>query len=377
MHIKFTLSRHAHPHPSSTLTRHRNENGFCRVSSPITHSPRHKGRIRGWAELCAGAVLLGFFLLSFTPVPASAENSITYYRDGALLHQDAVAVRGTVDIPLAAGILEHSLTVIPAAGTTILDVETHKNGQPHSVEKELETLTEQRRRLEDRLQALETRESIFTSAAKSQSGKAPRKTKTNPDPIQAIRQGTDFAIAQLEAVYTARRRTHQEIQKIDARLAATRKMPRMTENSVRITVTPPRGRVTLRYATSESGWQPMYTMYLMGDGTVKLQLSARLSDKVGGMQVRVSSGSLTESSSARTFPALTGNAVLAIYRLPITDERSIEGIFNSFSGTIANISKDDLPPGDSGLFRGGSYLGRFRFEGVSSGRRTVISFGKK
>jgi hypothetical protein len=67
---------------------------------------------------------------------------------------------------------------------------------PGKGEKELDTLLEQRNRLGDRLQALETREEIFKSATKSQSGKAPRKTRANPDPMLTIRQGTEFAIAQ-------------------------------------------------------------------------------------------------------------------------------------------------------------------------------------
>ncbi len=315
-------------------------------------------------------------LIVFSAVPVFAANTITFYRDGTLLRQEAGAVKGAIDIPLAADLLEHTLTIVPTPGTTILGVETHKTGSGSSGANEIETLTEQRRRLGDRLQALETREAIFTSAAKTQSGKAPRKTKANPDPMQAIRQGTDFAIAQLEAVYTSRRKTMQEIQKIDARLATARKNGRSTENSLRITVTPPRGTVTLRYATSERGWQPRYNLHVTGDGTVKVQLSARITGSGRGYQVQVSLGSLTESGSAVTFPAQAGSAVLATYRLPITEERSLEGIFNSFSGKISNSSTQYFPPGDSGLFRDGSYIGRFRFEGLSSGRSGVISLGK-
>ena len=315
-------------------------------------------------------------LIALSASSVFADDIITFYRDGTLVQQKAVAVKGSLDIPLASGLLEQSLTVLPASGTTILAVDIHKNETGSTLDKELETLTEQRRRLEDRLQALETREAIFTSAAKSQSGKAPRKTKTNPDPLLAIRQGTDFAIAQLEAVYTARRRTLQEIRKIDARLAAARKGRRFTEHSVRIAVTPPRGSVTLRYATSERGWLPEYNVHLMGDGTVKMQLFARIAGSAGGHQVRVSSGSLEESDRAETFPAQAGSAVLATYRLPVTEERSIAGIFNRFSGTIFNNSTQYLPPGDSGLFRTGAYIGRFRFEGISSGRSRIISLGK-
>jgi hypothetical protein len=315
-------------------------------------------------------------LLTVFAATASAANRITFYRDGALLQQEAAAVRGVIDIPLAAGLLEQSLTIVPAPGTTILGVETVKTESGSRDGKDLETLAEQRLRLEDRMQALETREAIFTSAAKAQSGKAPRKTKANPDPMQAIRQGTDFAIAQLEAVYTARRKTMQEIQKIDARLAAAGKSSRTAESSVRIVVIPPSGKVTLRYATSERGWQPQYNLHLEKDGSARLQLSARMTGSRRGYQVRVSPGSLAESATTETLPAQSGSAVLADYRLPITEESHTEGIFNRLSGILTNSSPHYLPPGESGLFRSGTYLGKFRFEGLSSGRSKAISLGK-
>lgn len=309
-------------------------------------------------------------------MPAAAANTITFYRDGALHQQEAVAAKGIIEVPLAAGLLEHSLSITPAPGTTIIGVESVKSGSSSGGDSELETLTEQRRRLEDRLQALETREAIFTAAAKSQSGKAPRKTKANPDPMLTIRQGTDFAIAQLESVYTARRKTTHEIQKIDARLAA-KKGRRPAENTLRITVSPPRGAVTLRYATAEQGWQPQYNLYLTGAATAKLQLSARIEGSLRGYQMRVSPVSLAESSGAETFTLQSGSsAPVATYHMPITEERSVVGIFNSFAGTITNNSPHYLPGGDSGLFRNGVYLGKFRFEGISSGRSRSISVGE-
>jgi len=312
----------------------------------------------------------------FSAGSASAGNRITFYRDGALLLQEAGAVKGVIDIPLSAGMLEQTLTIVPAPGTTILGVETYKTEPVTRVDKELETLAEQRHRLEDRLLALETRETIFTSAAKSQSGKAPRKTKANPDPMQAIRQGTDFAIAQLEAVYTARRKTTQEMRTLDARLATAKKSSRPAERSVRILVAPPRGAVTLRYATSERGWQPRYNLQLDGDGVARLQLSARITGSGHGDQVFVSSGSLAEGAGVEALPARSGGVILANYRFPVTEGRRTEGIFNHFSGTITNNSLHYLPPGESGLFRNGTYVGTFTFEGLSSGRSRIISLRK-
>lgn len=315
-------------------------------------------------------------IIAFSANAAPAADTITYFRDGTLIQRDGAAAKGIIDIPLAAGFLEQTLTVAPAPGTTILGVERVKAGPRNPADKEVKTLTERRQKLEDRLQALETREAIFTSAAKAQSGKAPRKSKANPDPMQAIRQGTDFAIAQLEAVYTARRRTTEEIRDIDARLAASGKDAKSTTNSVRIAVTPLRGKVTLRYATSDRGWRPRYNLHLTGGGTARLQIYAQMAGNRRGFQVRVSPGALAESALAETFPLRSEGELLASYLMPITEESYTGGIFNRFSGLITNSSPHYLPRGESGLYRGGTYLGQFIFEGVSSGRSRPLSLGK-
>ncbi len=69
-------------------------------------------------------VLVCLSLIAFSATPVFAANSVTYYRDGALFQLETVAVKGVVEIPLPADLLENTLTVVPAAGTTILGVET-------------------------------------------------------------------------------------------------------------------------------------------------------------------------------------------------------------------------------------------------------------
>jgi len=318
-------------------------------------------------------ICLLFMLLSAAAV--SAGSSVTCYRDGNIVVREADAVKGVIDVPLAAGFIDGTLKVEPAAGSTILSVDIGSARLDSKSDKELEARTEDRR-LEDRLKALATREEIFKSAAKSQSGKAPRKTKSNPDPMQAIRQGTDFAIAQLETVYTARRKSEQEIKKIDARIAVARKNARSGESSASIAITPARGRVTIRYATSERCWLPHYDMHLSGDGLARIQLSARTVGIFAGQLLLISPGSVTESGTAATFPAVKGGgAVLANFRFPVSEERYGDGIYNSFSGRITNNSLQYLPPGDAVLYRKGAYLGKFRFEGISSGKSRVVSMG--
>ncbi|MEI6702299.1 MAG: hypothetical protein WCL71_02025 [Deltaproteobacteria bacterium] len=320
--------------------------------------------------------IICLLLILLSAVSASAGGSTTCFSDGTIFVREADAIKGVVEVPLTSGLIDGTLKVDPAVGTTIVNVDITQVKLDSRSDKELVALTEQRQRLEDRLLALDTREEIFKSAAKSQSGKAPRKTKANPDPMQTIRQGTDFAIAQLETVYTTRRKTEQEIKKIDARIAVARKSARSGESSARITVTPARGRVTIRYATSERAWLPHYDMHLAGDGFARFQFSARTVVNFGGYLQRISPGSLAESTTASTFPVTQGgSATLASYRFPLSEEHHVEGIYNNFSGRLTNTSTQHLPPGETVLYKNGAYLGRFRFEGLSSGRSRVISMG--
>lgn len=323
--------------------------------------------------LIAGIMAVAMIMVDSS---AHAAGKIVFYRDGTVFERDLLANKGYAEVPLETGLLEGTLKVVPAPGSTILGVEINPARQDGKGGKELETLTEQRQRFEDRLKALATREEIFKAAAKSQSGKAPRKTKANPDPMQTIRQGTDYAIAQLEAVYTARRKTEQEIKKIDSRVAAIRRSGNSGESIARISVTPPRGGLTIRYATSEVGWQPQYDLHLTGEGNAKLQFSAKLTAGRNGQIQRVSAASLSEANSATSFPIQTGNRTrLAEFLLPVTEQSYSGDIYNQFSGRISNTSGQYLPPGESGLFKGGTYLGRFRFEGLSSGRSQLITSG--
>jgi len=302
---------------------------------------------------------------------------VTFYSDGSVVELEATAAKGSIEIPLPASLIGGSLRVRPASGTSIQRVEiVSARSDPGKGEKELDALLEQRSRLGDRLQALATREEIFKSAAKSQSGKAPRKTKANPDPMQAIRQGTEFAIAQLEAVYTSRRRTEQEIRRVDSRMAAARNNARGPETVARILVSPARGRVTARYAIAGQEWTPRYDIYLDGSDNAQVHLAGLFSGAFAGYLLQASPASLAEHGTARLFPVTSVPAArLASFRLPVAGVHFGTGIQSSFSCVLKNPEPLHLPSGDANLYKGGEYVGRFRFEGISSGRSRAISMG--
>jgi hypothetical protein len=320
--------------------------------------------------------LLVLILLTTHAIPAESR-SVTYYTDGAVVELEATAAKGSVDVPLPASMIANSLRVRPDGGTTIQQVDiVTVRADPAKAEKGMEALLERRSRLGDRLQALATREEIFKSAAKSQSGKAPRKSKNNPDPVQTIRQWTEFAIAQLEAVYTARRRTEEEIRRIDIRIAAAKDSVRGPETVARILVSPARGTVTARYALAGGGWTPHYDMFLDDGSNARLQLSGQFRGAYPGYRLQASPAALAERDTARVFTVNSGPlAGLASFRLPVSEVRFGSAGQGSFSCLLQNTGPHYLPGGGASLYQKGEYVGRFRFEGISSGRSRVISVG--
>jgi len=306
---------------------------------------------------------------------ADTGRRVTFFSDGALVEMEAAAAKGVAEINLPRGMLEDSLRIRPLGNTVIQRVDILQSRQESKGSKEIDLLIEQKSRLHDRLQALETREEIFKAAAKSQSAKAPRKTKTNPDPVQSIRQGTEFAIAQLESVYTSRRRTEQEIRRLDTRVAALRKSGQRDGSVARVVVSPKNGRFRVQYALEGEGWTPRYDLRLNNDGGMLITLYGHLPDTFAGYLFRVSPAGLSDSSEAQVVPAGGGAlARLAEYRLPVSQVWFGKGVRSAFSFEVTNSSTAHLPAGEAALYRSGEFWGQFRFEGISSGRsRKVVS----
>lgn len=320
--------------------------------------------------------LLALTLLTTRATPAESK-SVTFYSDGAVVELEATAAKGLIEIALPSTLIEGSLRIRPGYGTTLQRVEiVSARADSGNNEKELDAMLEQRSRMGDRLQALATREEIFKSAAKSQSGKTPRKTKTNPDPMQTIRQGTEFAIAQLEAVYTSRRKTEQEIRRIDSRIAAVKNSNRRSENVARIHISPARGKVTALYALAGQGWTPRYDMYLDGSNNAQVHLSGQFSGAFAGYLLLASPAPLAERGTARVFPVNSGlTARLASFQLPVSETHFGTGLQSAFSFLMKNTEQLQLPGGAANFYKNGEYVGRFRFEGISSGRSRAISVG--
>jgi hypothetical protein len=315
-------------------------------------------------------------LLMATPA-AAAVKRITFYLDGARVECEAVATKGYLEVPLPSGMEAGSLRVRPLQEGALARVEVVPARPDRKLQGELAHLTERKELLADRLKALDTREEIFRAAAKSQSGKAPRKTKTNREPLEEIRKGTDFAIAQLEGVYRARRRAENELKSVDARLSLLREKGNVGGSVARIWLVGRGGRVAVSYLQAGLKWTPAYDIRVAAGGEAEVVMNALLPDTGKGAAVAVVPASLAEAQAEPQLPAGHGGGVrVASFRSPIDNERFSPYPQPSLAFSILNRSGKKLPAGEATCYRQGEYLGKAAIGGCLPGEALTLEFGR-
>lgn len=305
-------------------------------------------------------VLLSVYLLCcilLLPTPGLAGlRELTVFIDGTLVELEATARKGSAEVQLPGAIRSGTLRVTPLDNGLIGRVELVQAGITDKLQKELESLQEQKSRLEDRMKALETRETIFAAAAKSQSSKAPRKTKTNPDPLASVRQGTEFAIAQLEAVFTARRRTEQELKRVTLRLSQLEKRS-IGGPIVRVALSSPNSRVRVSAVLQENDWTPRYELRLDGSNTAQLALLTEF-EPPAGFGITVIPAALAASPLPQSQRVSGGSTLkLAAWQLPVEQEQVHTGPIPTFSLKLRYTGSQPLPAGQVAVYYRGDYLG--------------------
>lgn len=314
-------------------------------------------------------------LLSLSPSGADASRSLTLYPDGAQVEQHESAKKGYLEITVPPTTRQDSLRIVPGNGVEILRVVTVPLKPAKSVEKELNQLKEREELLNDRLKALSVREDIFKAAAKSQSAKAPRRTKTNPEPLSSIKQGTDYAITQLESVYHAKRKAEKELSQIAERRATVGNAQQSGGTVAKVWITPASGSVTATWYQSGRSWSPVYQIRFDDKGSALLSLMAQ--------GVTLYRGETAELSLALAQPA--GNPSRFRYEgelTPLLKETftvsNMQGTSSSpYTVNLTNSSAWNLPPGDISCFKSGVYVGKGRFQGADAGKPAeVVCSGK-
>lgn len=314
-------------------------------------------------------------LLSATAAQAAVTRSITYYLDGARVDEVTVATKGYAEIALPAAALPDSLRIRPVGGGSILRVDIQDARTNPKYEKELQVLAERKQRLEDRLRALETREKIFTAAAKSQSSKTPRKTKANPEPMATIRKGTEFAVAQLEDVYRTRRITEDGIRDVEARLSHLKKEADIGRRIARIWVSG-KGRVASSYLMTDTAWVPAYDFRLDGKGSVDVAMRAVFPRPEKGTSVTVAAVSISaEREESSSVPVGAPFGEVMRFRCPVEGEETGSHLSERTVFSFTNSASVLLPPGEATVYRLGEYLGKASFGGLQPGAHGEIAVG--
>lgn len=316
---------------------------------------------------------VNFFILTFVAafsaaltVDANAARSITLYLDGAQIEQRESAKKGYLELYLPPDARMDSLRIAPANGAEILRVITAPLKPAKSMEKELAQLVEREDILHDRLKALTVREDIFKSAAKSQSAKAPRRTKSNPEPLSTIKQGTDYAITQLEAVYHAKRKAEKELAQITERRYRLGKDGQSGGTVAKVWIAPAGGSVTATWIQPDRSWSPLYQVKVADKERVILSLMSPGITLSKGETAELALALLQSAGKPLKFKYEGEWALLKKEEFTVASLR--ESNSSPLTITFTNSSTLNLPSGDIFCFNAGVYIGKGQFPGAETGK---------
>jgi len=325
-------------------------------------------------KILAVVILIAFLSL---PSLAMGERRILFL-DGARIEQTYAARKGIIEVPLPAALLPDSFRVRPFGDSMVLRVEVGPAPTDRSIAKKLMKLEERREVLLDRIKNLDQQEVIFTSAAKSQSGRALRKTKTNPEPLEALRTGTRFTLSQLDAVSASRRQTRKALADVSAQIAELEKQEGEPRTIARVWLSKPNGKARVVYLVSNLKWTPSYDFRLSGDGYADIALCAKTPSAARNSTSSVVPLRLAEAHGSKPapYPVSSEFTRIASFRLPLEKEGVTIGAAPYLSLVFNNSSGLNLPSGEASGYWKGEYFGKSIFTGCLSDTSLSLVFGK-
>ncbi len=325
------------------------------------------------------ALLLAVFVLMFTALQATASNrTATCFLDGAKIEYESVYTNGCLELSLPGGFIKDSLRIKPVGDTTIQRVEIRRVGTDRMKENEIAILTEQKVLLADKIKALDARERIFTAAAKSQSGRALRRTKTNPDPLTEVRKGTAFAVSQLESVFARKREYEKDLADLNTKLSTLRTVKDTEHEVCYIWFSKKSGRTRISYLNSDINWKPIYDFRLDGKGQVRMVMRALFNTWEKDSTFFVIDGKISDASYDSIIPTYVAKQYDKVeeYIFPIENQVLSQVPVNSLSFSFINGSGRKFSPGDASCYLQGEYIGGFSFRGAAPKESVTLAAGK-
>jgi hypothetical protein len=317
-----------------------------------------------------------FVLLMATTAEASPVK-VTRFLDGALVECEEATAVGRIEYPLPRGMKAGSLRVKPIRDTVISRVEVIPAHPDRKLEKEIAQLNARRDILLDRLKTIAIKEEIYRTSAKSQSGKTPRATKSNREPLDAIRKGTDFALTRLEEAFKERRKAESELRSVEARLSSLADGGGSGGRVARVYLTGRAGRVSVSYIMSDMKWIPLYDFRLNGKGNVAITMRAFLPGSAKASATAVVPALISEGAGVPPVAATPGEpGQVAVYTLQLDRENFATYPLSTLSFLFTNSTGFRLPPGEATCYRMGEYVGTTRFDGSLPGEARLLDCGR-
>ncbi|MCL2760571.1 MAG: DUF4140 domain-containing protein [Desulfuromonadales bacterium] len=218
-------------------------------------------------------IFVVFSIIVISAVPALAERKTTLYLDGAVIENSFPATNGIVQVLLPGECRVETLRVRANKDSVIKKVETFKAQPDNKINKEIEAIEKRKEQLQSRLDLIDTKEDIFIAAAKSQSSKSLKKTKNDPTPLSSVRQGTDFALSRLDALYFTRQSNEKELKALDNKFSALKKS-KTGKTFVKVSLDNPKGSVNISCIDNTKSWTPVYVLKKKDDNTVQFSITS-------------------------------------------------------------------------------------------------------
>jgi hypothetical protein len=324
--------------------------------------------------------ILCLLLLIASVLPSRAgADSLTLYLDGALVEREFAAKNGIVEVVLPPSMVARSLRVKPFGDSSVTGVDIIPSRNDQGGRKELVLLEERKKDLENRLESLEEREKIFLTAVKTQSSRALRKTKNNPDPVATARQGTDLALSKLDAVQAAKWKTEKEIASIESRISGLENKEHVSGGQARIKVSRNNARVSVAYLDTNVKWIPAYDFRVEEQGFVKISLRVNIRGANGLKSATALACSMEEAEEYRdaAYVVSRNGSPVDSFHFVLTKENFKNGPVRSALFSFNNSSAKKLPAGDASGYLRNEFLGQSTFEGCKPGESATIQFGEK
>jgi len=199
--------------------------------------------------------------------------------------------------------------------------------------------------------------------------------KTNPEPLSTIRQGTDYAITQLESVYQSQRKVNRELKLLEEKRAKVLRDDQTGGKVARVWLSPSTGVATATYIQSDRTWQPRYEIRATGADKARLSIFPGEISLNRGENVRVNLAALGSGSRTLSWQYRENDRPLVEMDLPASRKLESAGAVPVEKLALSNTTGMAIPQGEFSCYSDGVYQGSGRLALLEPGSMVELQCG--